>query len=117
MYQKLNLCFFHMHNRSVSYLSLQINGTKIERVTEFNFLGLVSQSNLSWNKHINHISLKFSRASGIIHRLTSVYPLSVLLTLYNTLLLARFSYCILSWGSVVILNHHLYMYTYYKRKL
>ena len=31
---------------------------KIERVSEFNFLGLVLQSNLSWNKHINHISLK-----------------------------------------------------------
>ena len=54
--------FFHMHNRSVSYPDLQINGNKIERVTEFNFLGMVLQSNLSWNKHINHISLKVSKA-------------------------------------------------------
>ena len=98
-----------MHNKSVSYPDLQINGNKIERVTEFNFLGLVLQSNVSWNKHINHISLKVSKAIGIIHRLNSVYPLSVLLTLYNTLVLPHFNYCILLWGSVVKKNHHLYL--------
>ena len=46
-----------MHNRYVSYPDLQINGNTIEHVTEFNFLDLVLQSNLSWNKHINHLSL------------------------------------------------------------
>ena len=106
---KTKFMVFHMHNKSVSYPDLQINGNKIERVTEFNFLGLVLQSNLSWNKHINHISLKVSKAIGIIHRLKSVYPLSVLLTLYNTLVLPHFNYCILSWGSVVKENHHLYL--------
>ena len=99
-----------MHNRSVSYPDLQINGNKIERVTEFNFLGLVSQSNLSWNKHINHISLKVSNAIGIIHRLKSVYPLSVLLSLYSTLVLPHFSCCILSWRSVVKSSHHASMF-------
>ena len=106
---KSKFMVFHMHNKSVSYPDLQINGNKIERVTEFNFLGLVLQSNLSWSKHINHISLKVSKAIGIIHRLKSVYPLSVLLTLYNTLVLPHFNYCILSWGYVVKENHHLYL--------
>ena len=64
---KTKFMVFHTHNRSVSYPDLQINGNKIERVTEFNFLGLVLQSNLSWNKHINHISLKISKAIGIIY--------------------------------------------------
>ena len=95
---KTKFMVFHTHNRSVSYPDHQINGNKIERVTEFNFLGLVLQSSLSWNKHINHISLKVSKAIGIINRLKSVYPLAVLLTLYNTLVLPYFNYCILSWG-------------------
>ena len=94
-----------MHNKSVSYPDLHINGNKIKRVTEFNILGLVLQSNLSWNKQINHISLKVSKAIRIIHILKSVYPLSVLLTLYNTLVLPHFKaheldslkkFCILS---------------------
>ena len=106
---KTKFMVFHTHNRSVSYPDLQINGNKIERVTEFNFLGLVLQSNLSWNKHINHISLKVSKAIGIIYRLKSVYPLAVLLTLYNTLVLPYFNYCILSWGSKIKENHQLYL--------
>ena len=48
-----------MHNRSVSSPPppLQINRNN-ERIKEFNILGLVLQSNPSWNNHINHISLK-----------------------------------------------------------
>ena len=95
---KTKFMVFHTHNRSVSYPDLQINGNKIRLVTEFNFLGLVLQLNLSWNEHINNISLKVSKAIGIIYRLKSVYPLAVLLTLYNTLVLPYFNYCIISWG-------------------
>ena len=52
---------FHLHKKVVTYPDLQLNGNKIERVTQFNFLGLILQSNLSWNKHVNHISLKVSK--------------------------------------------------------
>ena len=100
---------FHTHNRSVSHPNLQINGNKIERVTEFNFLGLVLQSNLILNIHLNHISLKVSKTIEIIYRLKSVYPLAVLLTLYNTLVLPYFNYCILSWGSKIKVDHQLYL--------
>ena len=98
---------FHLHKKVVTYPDLQLNGNKIERVTQFNFLGLILQSNLSWNKHVNHISLKVSKTIGTLYRLKSVYPLKVLLTLYNTLMLPYFKYCILSWGSVLKNNDHL----------
>ena len=35
--------------------------------------------------------------------------LKVLLTLYNTLMLPYFNYCIRSWGSVLKKNHHLHL--------
>ena len=38
-----------------------------------------------------------------------MYPLAVLLTLYNTLVLPYFNYCILSWGSKIKENHQLYL--------
>ena len=53
---------FHTRNKSVKYTSLLINGKLIERVTEFNFLGLILESNMSWNLHIIHISLEISKA-------------------------------------------------------
>ena len=99
---KTKFMVFHASKKSVIYPELQINSNNIERVTQFNFLGLILESNLSWNKHISHISLKVSKAIGILYRLKSVYPLSVLLTLYNTLVLPYFNYGILTWGSIII---------------
>ena len=49
-----------------------------------------------------------SKAIGILYRLKSVYPLSVLLTLYNTLVLPYFNDGILTWGSIIKEDHHLH---------
>ena len=98
-----------MRNKVVSYPDLQINGNAIERVTQFNFLGFIWHESLSWDKHINHISLEVSKAIGILYRLKSIYPHRVLLTLYNTLILPHYNYCILSWGSTVRENHRLHL--------
>ena len=58
---------FHMRNKVVSYPNLQINGNKTERVTQLIFLGLILHAlSLLWDKHINHIFLKVSKAIVII---------------------------------------------------
>ena len=100
---------FHTRNKSVRYLSLKINGKLIERVTQFNFLGLILESNMSWNLHINHIPLKISKAIGILYRLKTIYPQSVLQTLYNTLILPYFNYCILAWGATISESNPLHL--------
>ena len=98
---KTKFMFFHTRNKSVRYPCLKINDKLIERVTQFNFLGLILESNMSWNLHINHISLKISKAIGILYRLKTIYPQLVLQTLYNTLILPYFNYCILAWGATI----------------
>ena len=50
---------------------------------------------------MNHISLKTSKAIGILYRLKTIYPQLVLQTLYNTLILPYFNYCILTWGTTI----------------
>ena len=91
------------------YNLLKVNNNTIERVTEFNFLGVILHSHMTWNKHINHISMKIARSIGILYRLRNVYPESVLVTIYNTLILPHFHYCLLLWGSVVKENHSLHL--------
>ena len=76
-----------------------MNGSIIDSVENFNFLGLVLSSNLNWNCHIDHISRKISRAIGVINALKSTFPLNILLSLYNTLILPHFNYCLLVWGA------------------
>ena len=106
---KTKFMVFHTSNRLVRYPNLLINGRPIERVTQFNFLGLILQSNMSWSMHTDHISLKVSKAIGIIYRLKDVYPLLVLQTLYNTLILPYFNYCILSWGATISNGNRLHL--------
>ena len=51
----------------VVYPKLLINNIEIERVDYFNFLGLQLNHNLNWNKHVNYVSLKISKISGILY--------------------------------------------------
>ena len=91
---------YHNINKKVNYPVLTINNVEIERVRHFNFLGLVLDSHqFNWKKHLDHISLKISKIIGILHSLKSTYPETVLLMLYNTLIVPHLIYCILSWGS------------------
>ena len=106
---KTKYMVFHTSKRNVIYPNLKVNNNNIERVTQFNFLGVILHSHMTWNKHINHISMKIARSIGILYRLRNVYPESVLITIYNTLILPHFHYCLLLWGSVVKENHSLHL--------
>ena len=106
---KTKFMVFHTSNRAVQYPNLKINNTDIEHVFEFNFLGVMFNSQMNWNTHINYIASKISRTVGILYRLKDIYPQSVLLTLYNTLILPHFHYCLLLWGSSIKENHPLHL--------
>ena len=100
---------FHTANKYVTYPKLNINGNNIERVTNLNFLAFTLSSTLSWNQHINKISLKVIKSIGMLYRLRDIYPRAVLKNLYNALRTPHFNYCILCWGSVVRENHSLHI--------
>ena len=106
---KTKYMVFHIANNHVAYPKLNINGNNIERVTNLNFLGLTLSSTLSWNQHINKISIKISKSIGILYRLRDIYPRAVLVNLYNALITPHFNYCTLYWGSVVRENHSLHI--------
>ena len=106
---KTKYMVFHTSKRNVIYLNLKVNNNNIERVAQFNILGVILHSHMTWNKHINYISMKIARSIGILYRLRNVYPESVLITIYNTLILPHFHYCLLLWGSVVKESHSLHL--------
>ena len=86
---------FHTPYKRVIYPTLKLDNANIERVSQFNFLGVVLTSTLKWDKHIGHVSLKVLRVIGVLCRLKPIYPQEVLLTLYNTVILPHLNYCIL----------------------
>ena len=100
---------FHTSNKAVKYPNLKINNTDIEHIFEFNFLGVMLNFQMNWNTHINYNASKISKTVGILYRLKDIYRQSVLLTLYNTLILPHFYYCLLLWGSSIKENHPLHL--------
>ena len=87
---------FHKHYKTLPNLKLSSNGRTIDYVTRFHFLGLHLNSQLTWYTHIEEISKKNSRVTGIFYKMQNILPSNILL--YNTLILPHINYCILFWG-------------------
>ena len=85
--------------QNIPLLSFNINGLNMEYVTEFNFLGLIFDSNLNWKAHINFISVKIGGVIGLLHRLKFLFPKQILFSIYNSLILPHMSYSLLDWGT------------------
>ena len=87
---KTKFASFHTAQRIVAYPELKINNFIIDRVTEFNFLGLIISSNMKWKKTYRSYSIKSFQNHWYNVRLKFIL---VLLTIYNSLILPHFNYC------------------------
>ena len=56
---------FHRKQKHIKELNIVINGTKIDRVESFNFLGLTIDETLSWAQHVDIVKIKVSKVIGI----------------------------------------------------
>ena len=77
---------------------IQINEQIIDKVNNFNFLGLKINDRLDWTSHLNDLSRKLSRNIGILRRLRCQLPFNVLKMLYYSLIHSHLTYMILIWG-------------------
>ena len=91
---------FHHRQRNIESMipNLSINNHTIERVKNFNFLGITFDENMTWDEHINKISNKISKALGIMSRLKRYLPQEILLRIYTSLIMPHIQYGILCWG-------------------
>ena len=69
---------FHMPQRVTPLLHIELNGSPIEYIQEFNFLGLTLDSSLSFKFHLTKIGNKISRVIGLLHKLKQISPSHVL---------------------------------------
>ena len=74
-----------------------INNTIIERVTEFNFLGLTVNEYMNWNSHTQKIANKISRTLGVMNRLKRYLPFSAMKLMYDSLILSHLQFGITNW--------------------
>ena len=105
--QKTKLMIFHRKQKQVDEINVQINGTQIERVKSFNFLGIMLDEKLTWKSHIEMVAKKISKVTGILYRPKNIFPENVLFVLYNSLIVSYINYGLLLWGVHVHKLEHL----------
>ena len=99
--QKTKFMIFHYRQRVITENDipcLVINNTLIERVTEFNFLGLTVNEYMNWNSHVQKIANKISRTLGVMNRLKRYLPISAMKLMYDSLILSHLQFGITNWG-------------------
>ena len=69
--EKTKYMIFHPHQKDMTNLipGLIMNGTEIQRVEAFDFLGVTLDENLTWKSHTDKVATKLSKYSGIINKL------------------------------------------------
>lgn len=95
---KTKYMIFHTINKRIPNLEIKIDDTIIERVPDFNFLGITLNEHLNWKSHMDKIAAKLSRNIGILNNLKHYLPLTTKLTIYNSLILSHINYGLLIWG-------------------
>ena len=63
----------HMPQQQVTTPKLTIDGTSIEFVNSFNYLGITIDKYLNWQDHINSIANKIYKYLGILNKLKNMY--------------------------------------------
>ena len=90
--QKTKLIVFHRKQKHCVEINVQINGTQIERVESFIFLGIMLDENLTWKSHIEMVGKTISKVTAILYRLKNIFPENVLFVLYNSLIVSYINY-------------------------
>ena len=78
--------------------TLNIGVDPIEHKLYCKFLGIFIDNQLRWNNHLSHVSAKLSRSVYILKTVKHILPLTLLRSLYYTMVQPYLTYGIILWG-------------------
>ncbi len=91
----------HQRLAKVDSFNIEAQDTKLDRVYKFKYLGVMFDSCLSWNDHIDYISAKISSRLGMLRKARKIIPRETCVTLYDAMILPLFDYCSAVWDKCV----------------
>ena len=87
------------NSKTNTQIKVKIDGVEIERVEEIKFLGVTIDEKINWKSHIKHVQTKVSRSIAVINKAKTILDKKSLHTLYCSLVLPYFQYCVEIWGN------------------
>ncbi|CAB4041796.1 Hypothetical predicted protein, partial [Paramuricea clavata] len=68
----------------VTNYELSIDGFPLKRVTDYCYLGITLNANLSWHSHVDNVAMKVGRRIGMLRRLRNNLTLNAAETVYKS---------------------------------
>ena len=84
---------FSCKKSNPNHPQLIFNGTTVTKVNDQKHLGLILDSSLSFEKHLNENIIKAKKHIGIIKHLSNFLPLKTLDQMYKALVRSHLDYC------------------------
>ena len=79
------------------YPNIDFNGTILEWVDSFKYLGVILDSNLNFVQHSTFVKQKLSKINGTMYAISNMLPQKTLLQIYNCLVYSAISQNIIIW--------------------
>lgn len=89
--QKKTVLLSVTKKRNPSLFSYTINNISIEKVSKFKYLGVVINSRLNWNDHVQHVTSSIRKLGLLRHKLREA-PSHVKLLAYNSIIRPKLEY-------------------------
>ena len=97
---KTKFLVFHPYNKPMKQkITLKIHKKAISETEYIKYLGIMVDSTLSWNIHIDKISKTISRATGLLYKIRPFVNNKILKMLYYSLVYPHLNYVTEVWGS------------------
>ena len=90
------MCFKSTGDHNVT---LKLNDTPIENVTNFKFLGITISNNLSWKAHVNLKCNQINKVIAVMSRLKNEISSQILAQIYRSLIDPYINYGLIAWGN------------------
>ena len=102
---KTNFVIFHPFNKPLKqHITLKINKRAIGEEKYVKYLGVLIDSTLSWNAHIDNLSKKIARSLGVMFKIRPLVTPAILKNIYYSLVYPHLLYAIQVWGSAFDTN-------------
>ena len=96
-------------------LKIKLCGKRLLPTESIKYLGVKLDTNLSWQYHVNDLSIKLNRANALLFKMRKYVSLKILRSIYFAIFDSYLSYCCLVWAQNIPLFNTMWFYK--KRQL
>ena len=97
-YTEMVIIFKSKQKKLEGGLKIKLCGKRLYPTESFKYLGVKIDTNLSWQYHVNDLSIKLNRANALLFKMRKYFSLKILRSIYFAIFDSYLSYCCPVWA-------------------